>query len=64
MTKIHFLGKCDENSDCTSVDIYMFKINNGNTRTMCEICSKLTLKTQNEVTDVVLMALSLALNIF
>ena len=25
--------------------IYMFKVNNGNTRTMCEICSKLTIKT-------------------
>ena len=25
--------------------IYLFKINNENTRTMCEICSKLTIKT-------------------
>ena len=25
--------------------IYLFKINNGNTRTMCEICSKATIKT-------------------
>ena len=25
--------------------IYMFKVNNGNTRTRCEICSKLTIKT-------------------
>ena len=24
---------------------YMFKVNNRNTRTMCEICSKLTIKT-------------------
>ena len=24
---------------------YMFKVNNGNTRTRCEICSKLTIKT-------------------
>ena len=23
---------------------YMFKVNNGNTRTRCEICSKLTIK--------------------
>ena len=26
-------------------DIYMFKVNNKNTRTSCEICSKLTIKT-------------------
>ena len=26
-------------------DNYMFKVNNRKTRTMCEICSKLTLKT-------------------
>ena len=25
--------------------IYLFKVNNGNTRTVCEICSKLTVKT-------------------
>ena len=25
--------------------IYLFEINNGNTRTMCESCSKLTIKT-------------------
>ena len=24
---------------------YLFKVNNGNTRLMCEICSKLTIKT-------------------
>ena len=27
------------------VSIYMFKVNNRNTRTRCEICSKLTIKT-------------------
>ena len=27
------------------VDIYLFKVNNENTRAMCEICSKLTMKT-------------------
>ena len=26
-------------------DIYLLKINNGNTRTTCEICSKLAIKT-------------------
>ena len=30
------------------VDIYMFKVNNRNTRTRCEICSKLTIKTSDE----------------
>ena len=25
-------------------DIYLFKVNNGNTSTMCEICSKITIK--------------------
>ena len=27
------------------VGIYLLKVNNGNTRTMCKICSKLTIKT-------------------
>ena len=26
-------------------DIYLFKVNNGNTRTICGICSKVTIKT-------------------
>ena len=30
--------------------IYLFKVSNGNTRTMCEICSKLTIKTPERVT--------------
>ena len=29
----------------SSSDIYMLKVNNRNTRTRCEICSKLTTKT-------------------
>ena len=28
-----------------SIEIYLLKVNNRNTRTMCEICSKLTIKT-------------------
>ena len=32
-------------SNKTSVDNYMFQVNNRNTRTMYEICSKLTIKT-------------------
>ena len=30
---------------CFRVDIYMFKVNNRNTRTRCEMCSKLIIKT-------------------
>ena len=36
--------------------IYLFKVNNGNTRTRCEVCSKLTANT--------LVSLLLTLNIF
>ena len=31
--------------------IYLFKVSNGNTRTVCEICSKLTIRNQNDVID-------------
>ena len=34
--------------------IYLSKVNSGNTRAMCEICSKLTIKTSD---DVVLVSL-------
>ena len=30
------------------VGIYLSKVNNGNTKTMCEICSKLTIKTPEQ----------------
>ena len=30
---------------CYSAGNYLFKVNNSNTRTRCEICSKLTIKT-------------------
>ena len=36
---------------------YMFKVNSRNTRTRCEICSKLTIKT-------IIVSLLLTLNIF
>ena len=29
-------------------NIYLFKVNNGNTRKKCEICSKLTIKTPEQ----------------
>ena len=48
-TKNIFLDKLGEGiseSDKTfPADIYLFKVNNRNTRTRCEICSKLTIKT-------------------
>ena len=45
-------------------NIYMFKLNHRNTRKKCEICSKLTIKYQNDVSDVVLIFLLLTFNIF
>ena len=45
------------------VGIYPLKVNNRNTRTRCEICSKLTIKRhQNNANGVVLMFLLLTLN--
>ena len=42
--------------------IYLLKVNNGNSITECEICSKLTIKTPEHVIDVVVVALLLTLN--
>ena len=42
----------------------MFKVNNRNIRTRCEICSKLTIKTIKTNNGVVLVSLLLTLNIF
>ena len=44
--------------------IYLFKVNNGNIRTMYKNCSKLTIKATGQVIDVVLVHLLLALNRF
>ena len=44
-------------------DIYLLKVNNKNTRTSCEICSKVTIKTPNDGSSIVLVSL-LTLNIF
>ena len=41
--------------------IYLFKFKNRNTWKLCEICSKLTIKTPEDITDVVLMSLLLTL---
>ena len=44
--------------------IYLFKVNNRNTRTRCEICSKLTINTPERRHGDVLVYLLLTLNIF
>ena len=45
--------------------VYLFKVNSGNTRRKCEICSKLTIiNHQNDVNDVILLSLLLTLNKF
>ena len=43
---------------------YLYKVNDRSTGKRCEICSKLTIKHQNEVNDVVLVFLLLTLNTF
>ena len=47
-----------------SAGIYLFKVDNENTRTVCEIYTKLTIRLQNEVIDIVLVFLLLTLNRF
>ena len=44
--------------------IYLFKVNNENTRANSEICSKLTKRDQNNVNKVILVSLLLTSNIF
>ena len=44
-------------------NIHFFKVNNRRTRKRCEICSKLTLKHQNDVSDVLLFLLLILLTI-
>ena len=44
--------------------VYLFKVNNGNTWTICEICSKLTIKTRQQQIDIVLASLASTLNTF
>ena len=47
-------------------DYYLFKVNNRNTTTRCEICSKLTIKKpeRRHSVNVILVSLLLTLNIF
>ena len=57
----HFVATCDAtNPTCN----YMFKVNSRNNRAMCEICSKLTMKTPERAIGVALASLLLTLNIF
>ena len=42
-----------ENTPTVPANIYLFKANNGKTTKMCEMCSELIKKQQNDVTDVV-----------
>ena len=42
--------------------IYLLQVNNRNTRTRCEICSKLTIKTSEHISHLVLVFLLLTLN--
>ena len=44
--------------------IYQLKVINRNIRKRCEICSKLTIKIQSDVNDVVFVSLLLTFNIF
>ena len=45
-TNLVYRSLMEINAYATSpVGIYLFKVNNRNTRTRCEICSKLTIKT-------------------
>ena len=46
----YFISPCQGTSRLRSnnynlIGIYLFKVNSRNTRTICEICSKLTIKT-------------------
>ena len=47
-----------------STDIYLFRVNSENTKAMYEIYLKLTIKTQNDINDVVVVFLLLTLNKF
>ena len=49
---------------CFPAKIYLLKDSNKNTRKRCEICSKLTVKTLEQLIDVILVFLLLTLNIF
>ena len=69
---IHINLQCLKNfTKSYPANIYMFKVNNRNTKKKCGICSELTIKTpeqhhyvQNNITDIVLVSLLLNLTSF
>ena len=60
--------KCSTLSNTHWIRIWLFKVNNRNTRTRCGICSKLTKRVSDEcytaVGNIVLVSVSFALNRF
>ena len=46
-------GRVIEIFNHNSDNLYLFKFNNRNIRKRCEKCSKLTVKTQNDIIDVI-----------
>ena len=44
MAVMSTLRKCDWSTRLNPAGIYLFKVRNANTRTMCKICLKLTIK--------------------
>ena len=60
------MGKLHQKSACLNlpVSIYLLKVNNGNTKPMCEICSKLTIETPERRQLCRSGSLLLTLNIF
>ena len=61
LPRLHELAKVHTNNP---VVVFLLKVNKRNTRTRCQICSKLTIKTPEQVNVVVLVSLLLTLIIF
>ena len=64
MNWIHQRNEFTMDLSAIPVGISLFKFNNRNTRTMCEICSKFIIKTTERCHDVFLLCLLLNLNRF
>ena len=47
LTKNKQWARDNQRKEGNSADIYLFKVNNRNTRKRCEVCSKLTVKQQH-----------------
>ena len=57
-------SKNNQNLVYPNAIIYLFKVNIGSIRTMCEICSNLTIKTKKNINAVALVSLLLTSNKF